>query len=1708
MAAVREVNYHAVSPARTRRPELVELVADSMDALMDAVDTQILHATMDEPTAKTDRKALRIRLGLYGEENRDRRANVTGAGLLATWNIHSAAEARGKMRLYAAVQPRGFNCLFVLLDLVSLPNYVRIRYELVHNVIPDDLSAQRAASGQRGAMPDFEPYVGTVEEMRQEALYRLLNGKCRAKAPERKLPPCPEVEGVWERHALYSVTHGSEERLIPMAGVRHSLFEGLCYGYADMETRRPGPERDRMWRELPTLIRSDPFPLGYRGDAPETQLLDMLCRLKQVERPRRWFGGGGTQDFALDKAVAATFMRGVEGDGYHWASHIEAFLLQRMAILATVEDVYRDVVVDASTGKKSSGTWHIQLSIWSTHFGQPTDQPLSRRVTGILKAQHNEWALAVVHGMFYGVHRSARHYVREAAQALGVTLPESGDVIVLAPTGSDGTGTKPKRHAADPVGAPSSKRTSTAASRHEAVRLAREREALRKERRGHRAPTPESDRFQRAADVGEWEGAAAAAARRAPAPMEVEAQGASAAAGGAAPGPVVEQGAAAAAAAPGPVDQGAAAAAAPVPVPPGDERMQAERLGQLARVIDAAGPMPENIEAELGSAVREQLRGGPEVAYQPFDPKQTNALLLPGDQLSQYGQSVRVSDRPLSDRPSELKSSQPSWASGQSREQQQQRVAPTLARAASPSLSASSRGSGGSRLPPAAIPGALMFGARPPSRAEAPAAARPPSRAEAPAAVHAVSVARSVAHSVRTSDDEAGPPMVRSAMGAQREPSPKQKLQFALDAEAAKLRRFEGQLGTVQAVLARPNMSEVQRAEFEQRKADWSSRIAQQRLRREAAQKALDQWVETHEAPNQPPGGADAGRGNADTEEEEEEEEKESPEEVARRAAEVAAAERLRQQEQAAALEERRKKDEEARAAAAAAAALAEEEQKRRDAEAARVAEEERKQQHDAANLLLDMGDRAQSPVLEGQALEVEGPMFDIMDNEQGDGAAAAEEKGLDGEMEVEAVEEAEAEVQEIDNDGFAVPRKKLRNSVTNVARWRTDRIAFTPSRRKRMQPVLDAPRWKRGDPLPPDDVNMGCVFRCALDDFPELVAKFMRGLRLDGGRRELFLERIRGCRAGHASGGAWTRGEFDGNLTEGDLRLMDCMAQLVGLYVWADIDDATGTVRGTMIGPARPVVSQADADYGSVRQGNDLVPALRVRFLVAQMQPGPHDLHALDQAIGIVYNTPLGSNLSEETERIEWTGGFGSIWRDKHTQRLRELVPEEPESDRPLPDSAQSEYAVPDTLSTEQYEPARRWTFPGSLDRPDFWQRVFGHVAVAPLLDATELAMCKRMAELFAFLTGVFNRKDEGSSRLLIHRMIEAQCADWFNAVVRVVEFSYVKGVRLELFHRALRSARPVDVAHENDRPHLVANPNEDVNYRVWCNMLTTYVCCNVRGYCVTPYDTIGYANAHRELLLRPNGIRVAVDALPVLLEIVLPGIYATCHVAPPANPKDLATRVADGDAEALVTGKELAEALTRWVEEEDARKRGAWFARYLRKESYAWLGTTNHNWLVWRPAKVVGGRAYVDVGCVSFMPMPKGRLSLLLTPVDRRGTPGAHDIQSAVYTRGDRYIANPFVTAPPDPVPQSVYPAPMRANDADLVSWHAEEKAGLKQVVADTEEERGKQDLERKRANARRRKQESRARQKAGQPVQPRQKKNLPPVPIFPPRDEEEDA
>jgi hypothetical protein len=385
-------------------------------------------------------------------------------------------------------------------------------------------------------------------------------------------------------------------------------------------------------------------------------------------------------------------------------------------------------------------------------------------------------------------------------------------------------------------------------------------------------------------------------------------------------------------------------------------------------------------------------------------------------------------------------------------------------------------------------------------------------------------------------------------------------------------------------------------------------------------------------------------------------------------------------------------------------------------------------------------------------------------------------------------------------------------------------------------------------------------------------------------------------------------------------------------------------------------------------------------------------------------------------------------------------------------------------------------------------------------------------MAKMFAFLlSSVDRRTDEGSSRLLVHRIIEAQCADWFCAVVRVVEFSYNDGLRIELFHRGLRSARPADVASEAEREPLVSPKYETANYRQWCNMLANYVCCNVRGYYITPYSTIGYADAHRELLLRPNGIRVAEADLPTLLTVVLPSIYTTCHVAPPDDPADLARRVAEGNAEALMTGGDLARALRAWLEsipppppKEEARTRGVKFVRYMRVKSQKWLGTCGHDWLICRPAKTVHGTAYVDVGCVSFMPLPVNRLSLRLTPVDTRDTPSVAElieIHSDVYRPGDCYVANPFVATHP-PAGNSTFPpagqGSLQERDADLVAWHAEEAGDVPETTDKDDQAQAK---ERLRIRARLRKQEQRDRLRAGKPKRRYVRQNLPPVPVFAP-------
>lgn len=1542
--------------AAARRTERVELVASSLEELKIAVDRQILKETLSDPIDKTDRRVGMVRMGYpddVREERADDRAHVIGAGRLPWGVIHTAADARGTLRNSLARLNAPFNCLFVLLDFVVLEGFARIRYDLAHEVLPANIR-----DIVRWHPADPELYVGTVAAQHAEALYRLLNGKPNVVAPPRRSQEWLDIHDEVLRHREYSVSHGSIENVLPAVGTRDAFLEALCYGFGDTQ-RRPSTERDRMWRELPTLIRSDPFPLGYRGTEPRTELLAILCRLKP---PGSWFRGA----FKLKEDVARTFMPdSLVGNADHWASHIEAFLLQRMAILATVDYVYREVV-----GGSGAGPWHIQLSVWCTAFGEPTDADLSTHVTGGLRARPNRWALAVVHAMFYGVHRTALKYVDEATTTLGIPrrawYEEKRDVLRLVP-GSDGTGGPTRK----PTGEPED----NDAAPNETVR---QRDARRAKRRkalidaqpaGHSGRvTPLSKQFALIMENGAAKGRAAAAnARKRMPPEEYDGGAAAGADAGVAP-MAIEEG-------------GAAAAAAPA---------RESSADALARLADDAGIVPRPAgqidERSIGPVARAHMEGQ---RYQPINFDLGSA---PTELLRPPTPSVRSG--PIETIHVDIQS-MGSLSSARKRVG----IRPVLASVA---LSSSS---GASRRREALPEGAPMIGISTASPARPPA----PAPGQHSVSIAAPSPMRTESVAPHTDDEDGGGPgEVRSARGrvparsAEESAAAEQRRahERELGLATLRIRALEGQRTVFAIGLAKVQgsgaVAAAERARLAQKEADARAELAAWHARRDAAKVALGLPVD----------GAPAAR---------EEEDEETPEAKAHREEQELAAQRLRQQEHEAAVEEERKRDEAARAAAAeeaARVAAAEEAERQRQEAEAKAAEAQ-------GAGAMDLGDIGQ-PEVEQE------PVFDIMEQDN------AEEKEEAAEPEAEAAPEL---VQ--DKDGFFIPAPVRPRRTTAPSQWSTTRILFTPSRQKRMSAVFNVPQWTRGQPLPANDVNMGCVFHCALDDFPDLVVLFMKGLPMEPALRARFLGALRECRRGRPSSRAWTDGAIHSDLTVADLALMARVSELTGLYLWADIDDRE-MMRGTLVGPARLPTAQDEVSFEGLEQGNDLVPALRVQFLVAQMRRGPHKLAVLDRAIGVVYNTALGMKLDGES--VTWKGAYGEVSRDEAAQSFVGR----------LPHSAQSDNAIPEKLSRSQFEPVRRWTFPGKLDVPDFWQYVFGHVAVAPLLDAAELAMCGRMAKMFGFLYTIQRRTDEASSRLLLHRMIEAQCADWFNAVVRVVEFQKDAGLRLELFHRALRSARPDDVADEKDRDVLDPKATED-NYRPWCNMLTKYVCCNVRGDWITPYNTIGYAHAHRELLMRPNGIRVSEADLPLLLEIVLPSIYTTCHVEAPDDPAGLAGRVVGGDVAALKTGKELADALTAWAQsvqiearrEGPTRKRGRAFVAYLSKPSAGWMGKKGHDWLVCRAAKNLNGTVYVDVACVSLMPAPSGKLTLRMTPVDRRSTPSRlalRPIDPFAYTDVDRYIPNPFVTDVPI-LADSIYGLPLTDADVDLQKWLAEE-------------------------------------------------------------------
>lgn len=1611
-----------------------------------------------------------------------RRRDLTGAGFVVYDNLTNAANVRGMLRTFLSGQPPPHRYLFVLWDFVNRDGYARILCELVAGVLPDEFPS----SFRRNAEPDSVPYFGTAANMRHEAARRLVAGNtldpadARSEALRRyvaqanstvytRLQPAfregTAVDGAELRRRKYTTSHGSVEALL-------TTDEALSFGFGDNE-RNPSTGRDRMMREVQRdLVRTEPLPVGFRGADPK-QLLDILCEFK----PRGWLGGA----FQLRENARASFLANVaEGD---MVKHVEAFLLHYMAILATVR-----------YAQLRDGVWHIQLLLWSAVFGDALTEsmrPLPTNVRGTTPAQPYGWAAAVLRAMSYGVQRKAQRYVDEATAALGlprlVWYEAQRDVLVAVPRG-DGTEGKRKSKAADNIPDKSVNeppKPATARLRDKAARDARVK--LHQERpRAYGSLTPLHMQLENAEEMGRQRGLREVALRKAnEAAMAARLAEAAGAEAGAEAEAELEP--------PQKLQRLLDAANEGVPLPAGALGPREEEEARQRRL--AAPEVAAPADAAASEALPWYMGGIPAV-FRP-NSSMSGAAAAPDADPSAAPAAAVPPPRPPLPPPSESKvasdfgdqflasqsGSKPSRekrpGSAVGSVEQERRVRPVGAtEIRSGSLSGSRAGSGasrtsGSRRPEAGLvidPG--VFGGGKPAALVAPVqgghavSQRPPSVPPRPSS--ATPQRAPPAEEKQT----ASPPRVRSAMGARTEHA-EAKLPITLvTQETRRLAYLCEQQERGRDVLVRRTVEAESAyvAATDSTTRDAAFRALQQaRTDLDAARLSLESLRGQHAAAESrlaALGGADVSGASAGIGGEI------SAEEGRIRAAE----EQRRRAEFEAAQAAERKRDEDARAVAAAAEA----ERAAAEQKAAEVAAAERK----AAESAAAEQKAAESATVEQKAAEVDGaslvangdasldqdvveffpqeeehapPRVDDVDamgdahgvDNAAQDAAAEEAAAADAAGEAapeaaaagaEAMEEEEEEAPNEprnDEDGFAVPSAVLRP----LQPWKRNRIAFTPSRAKRMRCIMEIKKWVPGAELPPDDVNMGRAFYCNVDAFPDFFQALTKRRIRDEDRAKI-IEAIRNF---PRTSGVWARGEIHADLAQGELMLMAILSRLCGLQIWTDVRIAvdeqgreSAEMRGTVLNGLVPSSTPPDVAprVDGLEQGNDLVPALRIRFLLAQMENASHSLQALDQAIGILYCTPLGTRLPEEGQAVtvKWTGVYGDISYDTGSQIL-DAAPAPLQAQRP----------IPDRLSTRQFEPARRWTFQGNMASPAFWQRVFGHVAVAPLMDAAELGMCKRLAAACEFLRDQSLRKDEGSNRLLVHRMIEAQCADWFDAVVRVVEFHYRKGLRIELFHRALRCARPVDVEDEADRVALVPQDPGGTEWDQWWVMITRFVCCNLRGERMSPFTTVGYAHAHRELMVRHNGIRVAESDVPLLLEIVLPSVYATCHAKRPADPNLLAQQVSIGDNRKLRYGHLLAKTLSQWAENlpiaNDDYERGTKQLRTHMGSDGKLLAIyhTAQDWVLIQPVKRVGLTTYVDVGLVSLMPEGK---SLRLAPVDYRNSPtadpGVRLLRSGVssdkgghFVAGDRYIRNPFVDDVTQP-PASLF-VPPQPGDAD---------------------------------------------------------------------------
>lgn len=1610
-------------------------------------EQELTAGSLPELWRKFDQAVLRLGRNGVGPADENRR-DIRGGGYVLTEDLFTAADARGHLRFRLSSQPEPHNCLFVLLDFVNVEGFARIRYELVWGLLPPGVMGLR-----KRARPDPEPYFGTAENMRNEACRRFLEDLtydpadpamaplvARAKLADRTTYPRPqkpflpagEVKDAELRHRKYSVSHGSVEQLLGR--------DVLCYGFGDVRGN-PCTGRDRMVRELPTLIRTDPFPIGYRGTAPRTELLAILCELKQVK------GFFGSSNFKLPAEVAETFLQLVEGPADRVASHIEAFLLQRMAILATVDFVYRALPLAPEP------VWHIQLSVWSTQFGEPlpSSVPLSTVVTNrVDPTAPEQWALTVLHGLLYGVHRKAMPYVEEATRALGlpqifVHAPYDRDVLVSVPESGGTSGKRPKNTDRNP--APSKR--SAVPREVEQLDPGKPGETKRQRAARHARQYPErkmtlEEEYQQSMDTGKRQAAAAkaAAAARERAAAQKEAAESAAAQKAAAES---LGGASAAASAP-------AAAAGDAPAgPSAPERVPSaspvpDAFDKAGRRQGTPSGLVEEVDDSTGQQVRQQINDNTptdgKINFDGLNPQHTRVELGVTDPLAEVAAEADAARAASAARgdvaetdpqtlPIRTKDVAEGLLSSQEKEVVEQRVdldsqhgskAKPLASNAAQS-STSSRSSRRSQKPEA---GGFTV-----ARATTP-------RPQTPS--HSVSAFANVA--------------TRSALGRRplipEEERKRVDLRTDLRRAEEKIRGLRVQLRIYEErkmQIGNAPDANARNAQLATWMSDVYLKIDEQTQIRDAARHALEELSGPGAAAGREEAAApDGGDGVQPMEDVQV-----SPEALA-------AEEQRKKAEHDAQVEQQRQRDEEARNNAAVAARARSPGAQPQDGDGGAVA---------------GVGDQG---VADGEP-QIDVPDVVPMEQEEEKGAAAeVEAKGGRAAAEDEAGgggAAAAAAAPGLDADGFAFAIPAVPQKSSALRNWSRTRLAFTPSYNKRMSSVFEAPEWKPGDEAPADDVNMGRIFRCKLTELPDLIELHTGGVRMDEAKRAAFVDAIRECLAKAAADDAWTRGDVHGHIRQGGLMLMALMYHLLGLAMWADIDDDE-MVRGTMIGQLIPPTGVDKPSTANIEQGHDLVPALRVPYLLAQMNRGSFPMEKLDQALGVVYNTPIGVKLNARV--VTWRGTYGTVERDTYGQQFTHYLPLSDQAARP----------IPERLSLQQFEPARRWTFNGDLRLPEFWQNLFGHVAVAPLLDATELAMCARMAKAFEYLFDLTQRRmDEGSSRLLFHRIIEAQCADWFCAVVRVVEFHFVLGVRLELFHRGLRSARPDDVADEAKRPALETEDPGNMNYGPWWTQFAQYLPCNIRGSSITPYNTIGYVHAHRELMTRRNGVRVAEADLPLLLAIVLPSIYETCQTPLPPDVMALARDVVEGRYDALTDGKVLTDGLFAWaakvVHDTQEKKRGNAFVSRMDIATDAWLRTRGTNWVHMRQAKVVGATAFWDVGCASLMPANPDLISLKLTPVDNRETPTAlprvNDVQSNVFIKRDRYIPNPFVT---DVRIRggSRFGGPLAADDADLVAWLEEEAKGVAAPGAPAPDPAKEAE---RRAGAAKRQQKSREKKKA---------------------------